>query len=86
MIVLVGLLSRHGFCLQAWWDPDIFLWMDKWTLGPLRLLNFAAWTGLLLAWNPAPAQMVSRARGAVGAAFIGRVRLPPCRWSSRRPS
>jgi uncharacterized membrane protein len=26
--------------------------MDKWTLGPLRLLNFAAWTALLLAWNP----------------------------------
>jgi uncharacterized membrane protein len=26
--------------------------MDKWTLGPLRLLNFAAWVGLLLAWNP----------------------------------
>ena len=54
MIVLVGLLSRHGFWPQAWWDPDIFLWMDKWTLGPLRLLNFAAWTGLLLAWNPHP--------------------------------
>jgi len=53
-IVLVGLLSRHGFWPQAWWNPDIFLWMDKWTLGPLRLLNFAAWTTLLLAWNPNP--------------------------------
>ena len=28
--------------------------MDKWTLGPLRALNFAAWTVLLLAWNPHP--------------------------------
>jgi len=28
--------------------------MDKWTLGPLRLLNFAAWAVLLLAWNPHP--------------------------------
>jgi len=51
-IVLVGLLSRHGLWPQAWLNPDVFLWMDKWTLGPLRLLNFAAWTVLLLAWNP----------------------------------
>jgi len=48
-IVLVGLLARHAFIP---FNPDWFLWMDKWTLGPLRLLNFAAWVGLLLAWNP----------------------------------
>jgi hypothetical protein len=48
-IVLAGLLARHGFFT---FNPDWFLWMDKWTLGPLRLLNFAAWVGLLLAWNP----------------------------------
>jgi hypothetical protein len=48
-IVLVGLLARHGFLS---FNPDCFLWMDKWMLGPLRLLNFAAWAGLLLAWNP----------------------------------
>ena len=48
-IVLAGLLARHGFLT---FNPDWFLWMDKWTLGPLRLLNFAAWVGLLLAWNP----------------------------------
>jgi hypothetical protein len=48
-IVLAGLLARHGFFP---FNPDWFLWMDKWTLGPLRLLNFAAWVGLLLAWNP----------------------------------
>jgi hypothetical protein len=53
-IVLVGLLSRRGFWPDAWLNPDIFLWMDKWTLGPLRLLNFAAWAVLLLAWNPHP--------------------------------
>ena len=28
--------------------------MDKWTLGPLRLLNFASWVVFLLAWNPRP--------------------------------
>ena len=56
MIVLAGLLSRHGFWPDAWLPPDIFLWMDKWTLGPLRLLNFAAWAVLLLAWNPHPAK------------------------------
>jgi hypothetical protein len=48
-IVLAGLLGRHGYFT---FNPDWFLWMDKWTLGPLRLLNFAAWVGLLLAWNP----------------------------------
>jgi hypothetical protein len=48
-IVLAGLLTRHGFISI---NPVCFLWMDKWTLGPLRLLNFAAWVGLLLAWNP----------------------------------
>lgn len=53
-IVLVGLLSRRGYWPDAWLNPDIFLWMDKWTLGPLRALNFAAWTALLLAWNPHP--------------------------------
>ncbi len=48
-VVLAGLVARHGFFSV---NPDCYLWMDKWTLGPLRLLNFAAWVGLLLAWNP----------------------------------
>ncbi len=48
-IVLAGLVARHGIFSV---NPDCYLWMDKWTLGPLRLLNFAAWVGLLLAWNP----------------------------------
>jgi len=52
-IVLAGFVARHGIFSV---NPDCYLWMDKWTLGPLRLLNFAAWVGLLLAWNPrAPA-------------------------------
>ncbi|MGA9779549.1 MAG: OpgC domain-containing protein [Limisphaerales bacterium] len=54
LIVLAGILSRHGFWPQAWQNPDIFLWMDKWTLGPLRALNCAGWAVLLLAWNPHP--------------------------------
>jgi len=48
-IVLAGFLARHGFLSL---NPDYFLWIDKWTLGPLRLLNFASWVALLLAWNP----------------------------------
>ena len=48
-VVLAGLVARHGLFSV---NPDCYLWMDKWTLGPLRLLNFAAWVGLLLAWNP----------------------------------
>ena len=52
VIVLAGLLGRHGFWPHAWFPPTLFHWMDKWTLGPVRLLNFAAWVVLLLAWNP----------------------------------
>jgi hypothetical protein len=47
--VLAGFLTRHGFLP---FNPDYFLWTGKWTLGPLRLLNFASWVALLLAWNP----------------------------------
>lgn len=53
-IVSGALLLRWGFWPHAWINPDLFLWMDKWTLGPLRLLDFGAWTALLLAWNPHP--------------------------------
>ncbi|HKW29684.1 MAG TPA: OpgC domain-containing protein [Verrucomicrobiae bacterium] len=53
-VVSGALLLRWGFWPQAWINPDLFLWMDKWTLGPLRMLDFGAWTALLLAWNPHP--------------------------------
>jgi hypothetical protein len=52
VVVVWGLLIRHGLWPEAWFSPDVYLWMDKWTLGPLRLLNFGAWVVLLLAWNP----------------------------------
>ena len=39
-IVVAGFLARHGFLSL---NPVCFLWIDKWTLGPLRLLNFAGW-------------------------------------------
>jgi hypothetical protein len=48
-IVVIGLLSRHGALPTP---PDFYLWMDKWSLGPLRMLNFGAWVVFLLAWNP----------------------------------
>lgn len=53
-IVSCGLLLRWGFWPQTSINPDLFLWMDKWTLGPLRVLDFGAWTALFLAWNPHP--------------------------------
>ncbi len=53
-IVLLGFAMRHEIWPQTWWNPNMFKSMDKWTLGPLRLLNFAAWGALLLAWNPHP--------------------------------
>jgi hypothetical protein len=53
-VVLLGLILRHGYWPPQWWNNHWFLWMNKWTLGPLRLLDFAAWAALLLAWNPHP--------------------------------
>jgi len=53
-IVLAGLCARHGIIPSTSINPAIFQWMDKWTLGPLRLVNFAAWVVLLMAWNPRP--------------------------------
>lgn len=66
-VVLGALFLRWGLWPRAWVNPDLFLWMDKWTLGPLRLLDFAAWTALLLAWNPHPP-----ARLLAPAALLGR--------------
>ncbi len=56
-IVVAGFLARHGFLPL---NPVCFLWIDKWTLGPLRLLNFASWVVLLRAWNPRmPARLLA---------------------------
>jgi len=69
-VVLAGLLSRHELWPRAWFSPDLYLWMDKWTLGPLRLLNFAAWVGLLLCWRPSLPSLLSPL------ALLGRNALP----------
>jgi hypothetical protein len=58
VVVLVGFLARHGLWPEAWFSPSLYLWMDKWTLGPLRLLNFGAWVLLLAAWNPRPPRIL----------------------------
>ena len=52
VIVVAGFVCRHGLWPQAWFPPELYLWMDKWTLGPLRLLNFSSWVVVLLWWNP----------------------------------
>jgi hypothetical protein len=53
-LVLVGLYWRWGFQPPASLNPDIYRLMDKWTLGPLRLLGFGAWVALFIGWNPHP--------------------------------
>lgn len=56
-VVLFGLCARHGLVPSLHIDPNFSLnnlWLNKWTLGPLRLLNFFAWVVFLLAWNPRP--------------------------------
>jgi hypothetical protein len=52
LIVAFILMVRHGLWPDAWFPPVLFGWMDKWSLGPLRLLSFGAWAVLLMAWNP----------------------------------
>jgi hypothetical protein len=70
-IVSAALLLRWGFWPQTWINPDLFLWMDKWTLGPLRLLDFGAWTALLLAWNPHPPARLMAATALLGRHSLG---------------
>jgi hypothetical protein len=69
--VSAALLLRWGFWPQAWINPDLFLWMDKWTLGPLRLLDFGAWTALLLAWNPHPPARLMAPTALLGRHSLG---------------
>jgi hypothetical protein len=52
LFVIGGFLARHGLWPQGWHLEALYNWIDKWTLGPLRLLNFAAWVVLLLTWKP----------------------------------
>ncbi|HAZ60038.1 MAG TPA: hypothetical protein DCY89_00530 [Gammaproteobacteria bacterium] len=53
-VAVCGFLLRHGLWPPTWFHPDLYLTMDKWTLGPLRLLNLAALVYLLWRWNPRP--------------------------------
>jgi len=54
LIVAFALMVRHGLWPDTWFPPVLFGWMDKWSLGPLRLLSFGAWAVFLMAWNPRP--------------------------------
>ena len=57
ILVTVGLCARHGIVAGWQVNPDFSLdsfWLNKWTLGPLRMLNFTAWAVLLMTWNPRP--------------------------------
>jgi len=54
VVVLTGFCARHGIIPCPLTSPEHYFWIDKWTLGPLRLLNFSAWVVLLLVWNPRP--------------------------------
>ena len=51
-VVLMGLVCRHGIDSNSSFAQFLYRWVDKWSLGPIRMLNFGAWVALLLAWNP----------------------------------
>lgn len=70
-IVLAALYWRWGFQLQAPMNPEIFRWMDKWTLGPLRLLAFAGWVTLFLSWNPHPFAFLLKPSALLGRHSLG---------------
>ncbi|HUX74430.1 MAG TPA: OpgC domain-containing protein [Steroidobacteraceae bacterium] len=53
-VVLAGLLCRHRYGLQPAMVPHFAFWIDKWRLGPLRVLNSVAWALLFWSWNPRP--------------------------------
>ena len=69
IIVLAGLYWRWGF--QAPANCPLYVWMDKWTLGPLRLLCFGGWTALLIAWNPHPRQILLAPTALLGRHSLG---------------
>jgi len=56
--LLVCFLLRHFTSPTGWLSTHADVWSDKWTLGPLRLLDFGAWVALMLAWNPRPPEWV----------------------------
>ena len=51
-VVAMGLFCRHGLDNEGAFAQMLYRWVDKWSLGPLRVLNFGAWVALLMAWNP----------------------------------
>lgn len=61
MVGVIGLVIVAAALYWRWWlppqarvNPFALFWLEKWTLAPLRLLAFAGWVALLLAWNPHP--------------------------------
>ena len=62
-VVLIGLLSRHGLVQTP---NEVYVWLNKWSLGPLRLINFGAWVVLFLAWNPRVPKMLTTAPALLG--------------------
>lgn len=52
IVAMAGFGLRHDLWPQTWFHPDIYLYISKWTLGPLRVLNMVALVLLVLRWNP----------------------------------
>ncbi|MBL0422976.1 OpgC domain-containing protein [Ramlibacter sp. AW1] len=63
VVATVGLAWRHGVGQAPFGANEALnLWFDKWQLGPLRLLNLAALTVLLLRFGPWLAAHLPRMR------------------------
>ncbi|HUY83568.1 MAG TPA: OpgC domain-containing protein [Steroidobacteraceae bacterium] len=54
ILVVAGVYLRHRLGHESVAIPSLPFWINKWRLGPARLLNFLAWAALLWSWNPRP--------------------------------
>ncbi|OIR07488.1 OpgC protein [mine drainage metagenome] len=65
-IAVSALLVRYGLWPRAFFSTNVYMYMNKWTLGPLRLLDLGAIVVLLLAFNPRPPQALLKPLASVG--------------------
>jgi hypothetical protein len=85
LIIVAGVVCRHFINPDAPFSQFLYRWVDKWSLGPIRMLNFGAWVALLLAWNPklphfslAPTALLGRNSLAVFAIHLPLVIMATC--------
>lgn len=65
-VAVAAILVRYGLWPKRLFSTNVYMWMNKWTLGPLRLLDLGAVTVLLLAFNPHPPVALLKPLASIG--------------------